>query len=141
LWNLHPANKRLSERDAMLSLLFDLGQVSVLLLLTGGLTNPFAVLLLAPVTIAASVLTLRSTLILASAAMVLTSLMLVAHWPLRFDDGTVLRPPDLYLLGLWVAITLGIIFMAIYTGASASRRRAWPRRWQRPSWHCRASSG
>jgi two-component system sensor histidine kinase RegB len=47
--------------------------------------------------------------------MVLTSLMLVAHWPLRFADGTVLRPPDLYLLGLWVAISLGIIFMAIYT--------------------------
>ena len=114
-WNIHPANKRLSERDAMLSLLFDLGQVSVLLLLTGGLTNPFAVLLLAPVTIAASVLTLRSTLILASAAMVLTSLMLVAHWPLRFHDGTALRPPDLYLLGLWVALSLGIIFMAIYT--------------------------
>jgi two-component system sensor histidine kinase RegB len=114
-WNVHPANKRLSERDAMLSLLFDLAQVAVLLVLTGGLTNPFAVLLLAPVTIAASVLTLRSTLILASAAMVLTSLMLVAHWPLRFADGSVLRPPDLYLLGLWVAITLGILFMAIYT--------------------------
>jgi two-component system sensor histidine kinase RegB len=114
-WNMHPANKRLNERDAMLSLLFDLGQVSALLLLTGGLTNPFSVLLLAPVTIAASVLTLRSTLILASAAMGLTSLMLVVHRPLMFVDGTVLRPPDLYLLGLWVAITLGIIFMAIYT--------------------------
>lgn len=113
-WNVQPKNKRLTERDAMLSLLFDLGQVSALLLLTGGLTNPFSALLLAPVTIAASVLTLRSTLILASTAMGLTSVMLVFHRPLMFVDGTVLRPPDLYLLGTWVAITLGIIFMAIY---------------------------
>jgi two-component system sensor histidine kinase RegB len=113
-WNIQPRNKRLTERDAMLSLLFDLGQVSVLLILTGGLTNPFSALLLAPVTIAASVLTLRSTLILASAAMGPTSLMLVFHRPLVFVDGTVLRPPDLYLLGVWVALSLGIIFMAIY---------------------------
>ena len=123
-WNLHPANKRLSERDAMLSLLFDLGQVSALLMLTGGLSNPFAVLLLAPVTIAASVLSLRSTLILASAAMAATTLMLVLHLPLRFEDGGELRTPDLYLFGLWMALTVGIAFMALYTrriGVEAAR--------------------
>ena len=123
-WNLHPANKRIAERDAMLSLLFDLGQVSLLLALTGGLSNPFAVLLLAPVTIAASVLTLRSTLILASAAMAATTVMLVIHYPLRFADGSELRPPDIYLFGLWLALTVGIAFMAIYTrriGVEASR--------------------
>ena len=115
-WNLHPASKRLNEREAVLSLLFDLGQVSALLALTGGLTNPFAVLLLAPVTIAASVLTLRSTLVLASAAMAATTLMLVFHVPLVFaEDGSRLRPPDLYLLGIWIAITVGIAFMALYT--------------------------
>jgi len=115
LTRLHPASKRLNERDAMLSLLFDITQASTLLALTGGLTNPFAVLLLAPVTIAASVLTLRSTLILASAAMAATSLLLVAHRPLRFEDGALLRPPDLYLLGIWAAITVGIVFTALYT--------------------------
>lgn len=115
LTRLHPASKRLNERDAMLSLLFDIVQASALLALTGGLTNPFAVLLLAPVTIAASVLTLRSTLILASAAMAATSLLLVAHRPLTFADGAALRPPDLYLFGIWAAITVGIVFTAIYT--------------------------
>ncbi|SEA79215.1 two-component system, sensor histidine kinase RegB [Rubrimonas cliftonensis] len=108
---LKPANTRLNERHAMLWLLFDLAQLFVMLGLTGGLTNPFAVLLLAPVTIAASVLTLRSTLILASAAMAATSVLLVAYRPL----GDAVRPPDLYLLGVWAAITVGIVFMAIYT--------------------------
>ncbi len=114
-WNLHPASKRLGEREAMLSLLFDLAQLAALLALSGGLTNPFAVLILAPVTIAASVLTLRSTVILASAAMAATTLLLVFHRPLAFADGGALRPPDLYLLGFWIAITVGIAFMALYT--------------------------
>ncbi len=113
---LHPPSKRLNERDAMLSLMFDTAQLALLLALTGGLTNPFAVLLLAPVTIAASVLALRSTLALASAAMAATSVLLVAHRPLVFiATGEALRPPDLYLLGLWAAVTVGIVFMAIYT--------------------------
>ena len=50
-----PENKRLSEAEAMLTLLFDLSQLSFLLYLTGGLANPFALLILAPVTISASV--------------------------------------------------------------------------------------
>ena len=61
---VYPENKRLSELEAMLTLLFDLSQLSFLLYLTGGLTNPFALLILAPVTISASALELRTTLLL-----------------------------------------------------------------------------
>ena len=39
---LYPENKRLSERQAFLWLVFDIVQLSVLLYLTGGLSNPFA---------------------------------------------------------------------------------------------------
>jgi two-component system sensor histidine kinase RegB len=83
--------------------------------LTGGLTNPFAVLLLAPVTIAASVLSVKSTLTLASTAMAAATVLLVFHRPLVGPDGPALRPPDLYLLGVWAAISIGIVFTAIYT--------------------------
>ena len=58
-------NRRLSEREAVLTLLFDLCQLGALLYLTGGLGNPFALLIMAPVTISASVLTLRATILLA----------------------------------------------------------------------------
>ena len=57
-----PESKRLTEGEAMLILLFDLTQLSFLLHLTGGLTNPFALLILAPVVISASALRLRTTL-------------------------------------------------------------------------------
>ena len=43
---LYPENKRLSEKDIFLLLMYDLIQLSILLFLTGGLTNPFSVLVL-----------------------------------------------------------------------------------------------
>jgi two-component system sensor histidine kinase RegB len=39
--SIFPENQRLSDRDAMLTLLFDLAQLAFLLFLTGGLNNPF----------------------------------------------------------------------------------------------------
>ena len=67
---IFPENQRLSDRDAMLTLLFDLSQLGFLLFLTGGLNNPFALLILAPVTISATALTLRSTLILGALSLI-----------------------------------------------------------------------
>lgn len=51
---IYPENKRLSGREVMWMLIFDLAQLWALLSLTGGLNNPFALLILAPVTIAAT---------------------------------------------------------------------------------------
>ena len=70
-----PENKRLSEAEAMLTLLFDLSQLAFLLFLTGGLNNPFALLILAPVTISASALELRTTVLLGVIAIVLVTLI------------------------------------------------------------------
>lgn len=52
----------LSHRHATYYLGYDLVQLTALLALTGGLANPFAVLLLAPVTVAASLADIRATL-------------------------------------------------------------------------------
>ena len=106
--------QRLSERDALLTLMFDLGQLSALLFLSGGLTNPFALFLLGPVTVAASVLTLRTTLALAVASITAASLLAHYYVPLRLSDGEVLDPPGLFVAGYWVAITLGVAFQASY---------------------------
>lgn len=109
-----PPNARLGERQAAGSMLFDLTQVSVLLFLTGGLTNPFAALLLAPVTISATALTLRSTIILAISALAVISFISVWHQPLRFQNGELLAPPPIYVFGVWVALTITVLFMATY---------------------------
>jgi len=112
---IYPAEKRLSERGTLLSLFFDLVQLVTLLMVTGGLNNPFAVLILAPVTISATALRLQSTLWLGIAAMAAVTLMTVLYMPLVQADGTVLEVPELYRSGIAAALTLTVAFLSIYT--------------------------
>jgi len=111
---VYPENKRLSEREAALWLVFDIVQLSALLFLTGGLNNPFALLLLAPVTIAATVLHLRSTVSLGVTAIALISLISRYSVPLATTQGTVLVLPELFQFGFWMALMIGVVFLAIY---------------------------
>jgi two-component system sensor histidine kinase RegB len=112
---VYPQNKRLSELEAMLTLLFDLSQLAFLLYLTGGLTNPFALLILAPVTISASALELRTTLLLGVLAILFITAIALINVPLRFDSGLVLEIPTFFEFGFWLAIVIGIVFLGLYS--------------------------
>ena len=112
---IFPDNRRLSEAETVLTLLFDTLQLSLLLAFTGGLNNPFALLVLAPVTIAATVLTSRSTLLLASFAVGMVTIVGLVHIPLRTANNSLLEMPVVFVFGFWVAIVTGIIFISIYT--------------------------
>ena len=111
---VHPAEKRLSDLGTSLSLFFDLSQLVTMLMLTGGLNNPFAVLILAPVTIAATALRLRSTIALGLAAMASIPLMAALHLPLIQPDGTPLEIPEIFRLGIGAALAIGLVFLGLY---------------------------
>jgi len=111
---LFPPNRRLSDLEAMLVLLFDLAQLSFLLYLTGGLTNPFALLIIAPVVISASALNLRTTILLGLVAILLLTLTAFANIPLQFADGRLLYMPRIFEFGFWLAIVIGILFLGLY---------------------------
>ena len=111
---IYPSEKRLSEQGTLLSLFFDLVQLVTLLMLTGGLNNPFAALILAPVTISATALRLSSTLWLGIAAMGAVALMTVLYLPLVQRDGTLLEAPELYRSGVAAALVIAVAFMSIY---------------------------
>lgn len=111
---VYPENKRLSERTATLTLLFDLLQLAALLAMCGGLTNPFAVLILAPVIIAATALTLRATLVVGISAVGLVTLLTFFYWPLTLTTGEVLYQPALFTYGMWASMVIGIIFTGTY---------------------------
>ncbi len=121
---LFPENRRLTEAEAFLMLLFDLGQLAFLLFLTGGLTNPFAILVLAPVTISASVLRLRSTLALGALAILVVTAALFWNLPLRFADGRALVIPPLFIFGFWLSIVIGILFLGLYSRRVATEMRS-----------------
>ena len=108
-------NKRLSEIENMFMILFDVLQLGFLLYLTGGLQNPFSILLLAPVAISASVLTLRSTIILGSTAIVIATLLSLYYMPLITDEGARLSIPEIFIFGNWIAIVIALLFLSVYS--------------------------
>ncbi len=110
-----PENRRLSERAALLTLLFDLTQLAALLALTGGLMNPFAVLLLTPVVMASTALNLRATILLGLVAVGLISALLIYPAPMKLLSGEVLQAPPILAEGFWVALITSVGFLAMYS--------------------------
>lgn len=110
-----PENKRLSERQNMAMIIFDLLQLIFLLFLTGGLNNPFTLLLLGPVTISATALSLRSTLVLCAMAIVSVSLLAFFYIPLSTLSGQVLEIPELFIFGQWIALVIAVVFTSAYS--------------------------
>ena len=97
----------------LLALGFDVVQLAALLYLTGGLVNPFAIFFLAPVVVSAALLDIRSTAILLMLVVALSSLLTVYHLPLPWG-GSRFDVPDLYQFGLWAALLLSSLFIALY---------------------------
>jgi two-component system, sensor histidine kinase RegB len=112
---IYPESKRLRENEVTAMLLFDIAQLSLLLFLTGGLHNPFALLILAPVTIAATVLRLKSTVLIGLAAIIFVSLLALFHFPITNATGLVLEVPLIFLFGSWLAMVVGVVFLGIYS--------------------------
>lgn len=110
-----PENKRLTEPENFLMVFFDLLQLAFLLYLTGGLNNPFALLMLGPVTISANMLGLRSALIIGGTAIVLVTLLAEHHLPLMTDQGEILRIPEVFVFGTWIAILIAMVFIGGYS--------------------------
>ncbi|HUA51426.1 MAG TPA: ActS/PrrB/RegB family redox-sensitive histidine kinase [Candidatus Sulfotelmatobacter sp.] len=113
----------LPEHEALFSLGYDVVQLSALLYLTGGLQNPFALLILTPVTVSATILSLRSTLLLGLFVAVAISILVLFHEPLPWTKpGFAL--PSLYLWGLWSALTFATGFIAVYVSRVAAEARS-----------------
>lgn len=115
---------RNGEREAALQLGFDLVQLTALVALTGGLSNPFAMLIILPVMIAATALQRRRVVLLGLATVAMITLAGVAAVPLTRADGTVVEVPRLLALGHWVAIVVAVIFASAYALRVSGELRA-----------------
>lgn len=118
-----PLSHRLQAGAATALLAFDIIQLAALLYLTGGLQNPFSILLLAPVMISATALPPQRTLLLGGLAIALATLVGIVHMPLPWagPDRPVL--PPYYQLGSWAALVLGLGFTGIYAWRVAKEAR------------------
>jgi two-component system sensor histidine kinase RegB len=112
----------LSDRMAALQLGYDMLQLAALLCLTGGLGNPFAVLILAPVTVSATVLSRRSTISLSVLALAIVALLARYHLPLPWPDGA-FRLEPMFILGLMLALGTAVVFIAAYVSSVSEEAR------------------
>lgn len=118
-----PAAHRLAPNSALTTLLFDSFQLAGLLYLTGGLTNPFSLLLTVPVVISATTLSLRMTAVLGGLVMTMASALAFYHHPLPWTAGSPLPMPFLYVAGTWMAVFSSITFTAVYAWRVAEEAR------------------
>lgn len=110
----YSSQRFLSDREAAGYIAFDIVQLCMLLFFTGGLQNPFAALIIAPVTIAASLLPLRLTIMIAALAILGVSGLALYNMPLPWASGEMLELAPVYKAGVWTALTFSIAFFAAY---------------------------
>lgn len=117
------ASQRFGTWPAVLLLGYDAIQLAGLLYLTGGLENPFAVLLLVPVIVSATALAEQPTIFLSLLVIALASLLAVFHMPLPWYPGEALLLPLVYVAGVWVALVSACVFTGVYTYRVAKEAR------------------
>jgi len=97
--------------------------LSALLYVTGGLQNPFAILILAPVTVSAVSLRINHIMSVVLVAAACVTLLCVAHHPLPWRGGESFTLPQLYQDGLWTAIIVSCLFISVYVSRVANEYR------------------
>ncbi|HVY19309.1 MAG TPA: ActS/PrrB/RegB family redox-sensitive histidine kinase [Bauldia sp.] len=118
----YPASLRLGQWPAFALLAYDVLQLGALLFLTGGLENPFAILLLAPVIVSAAALAPRPTAALGLLVIATASFLALMHWRLPWypEEESL---PLLYVGGVWVALVSACIFTGVYAFRVAEEAR------------------
>src|ERR1700674_3452543 len=119
----YPASQRLKSTYAFAMLGYDILQLGALLYLTGGLENPFAFLLIAPVTVSASTLPIGITTALGALAIGAATILTSFHHPLPWFHHANLLLPFPYVMGVWAALVSGILFIGFYSSRAAEEAR------------------
>ncbi len=114
-------NNSITNRQAFIFLLFDTLQLGILLYLTGGIFNPFSILILAPVIISASYLPSVWTVFLSTFSVFTVLFINFNYISINWNDDFII--PHVYNLGLLLALIITIIFIAIYAYLFASSSR------------------
>ncbi|MDC1212253.1 ActS/PrrB/RegB family redox-sensitive histidine kinase [Pelagibacteraceae bacterium] len=105
---------QLKDAYASFFLLYDLIQLSILLYLTGGILNPFSILLIIPTIVSSTFLSMGTTIILG--ALTSSMLFLLTHFylPLPGMNISIFNVPSFYKFGILVSILIGLIFLSYF---------------------------
>ena len=119
---------QLKDSHASLFLLYDLLQLSMLLYLTGGILNPFSILLIIPAIVSSTFLSMGTTIILGLITSSLLFVLTYIYLPLPGMNADIFNFPNFYKLGTLVSILIGLMFLSYFgirfAGESKKRSEA-----------------
>ena len=105
---------QLKDFYASVFLVYDLIQLSALLYLTGGIFNPFSLLLIIPAIVSSTFLSMGTTIILGIITSILLFTISFFHLPLPGEDMNLLHFPNFYKIGIIISILIGLIFLSYF---------------------------
>ena len=105
---------QLIDLNSSLFLVYDLVQLSILLYLTGGIFNPFSLLIIIPTIISSTFLSMGTTIILGTLTVGLLFFLKEFHKTLPGLDFYSFNFPEYYLTGALVSIIIGLVFLSYF---------------------------
>ena len=113
---------------AGLFLVYDLTQLTFLLYLTGGIFNPFSLLMIVPAIVSSTFLSMGTTFILGLLSIIFIFGLTKFHYPLPGIHDQTITFPDIFLVGYVIAIIVGLVFLCYFgirfSGESKRRSEA-----------------
>ena len=105
---------QLKDLSSSLFLAYDLLQLSALLYLTGGIFNPFVLLIIIPTIVSSTFLSMGTTIILGTLTIGLLFVLKEYHKILPGLDIYNFNFPEYYLAGVLVSIIIGLVFLSYF---------------------------
>ena len=106
--------KRLSALKTFVFLVFDLTQISLLLFFSGGISNPFSILIIVPTIVSASSLPIIYLIILGVMTLMSISFLSVKYFPIIDSSGDILKSPEIFLFGFSASLIITVTFLGSY---------------------------
>ena len=121
----YPLTKILNFNETFFFLFYDLIQLVLLLSLTGGLTNPFCVLILAPIVISATYLDLKRTILIGSISLISLTSLAIFYYPLESEILGINKDnfSQFEIFSIWSALIVTLVFISMYCFRVADESR------------------
>lgn len=114
-------DSHLSYKEAFYFLLFDTIQLCILLYLTGGIYNPFSLLLIAPLVISAAYLPIVYSILLLF--LTIFCVILISNFYFVIDWNEAFFVPKIFQYGLTLSLIISLIFISVYVYLFANSSR------------------
>ena len=105
---------QIKDFNASVFLVYDLFQLTILLYLTGGISNPFSILIIIPTIVSSTFLSMGTTLILGIITLICLFLLTIFHQPFPGIHKNSFTFPELYLTGFFISIVIGLVFLGYF---------------------------